>query len=105
MSTPDVITRYYQASAAGDIDAVVACFSADARVDDQDERFTGRTEIRAWRETLASKFTYTIEVTSVEESGGDYVVETHLEGDFPGGVVDLTNRFTVMDGLISRLLI
>jgi hypothetical protein len=29
----------------------------------------------------------------------------HLEGDFPGGVADLHFRFTLRDGLISRLVI
>ena len=28
---------------------------------------------------------------------------THLEGNFPGGTVDLTNRFDLRDGLIARL--
>ena len=28
---------------------------------------------------------------------------THLEGNFPGGTVDLTNRFGLRDGLIARL--
>lgn len=102
---PDVITRYYETAAEGDLDALVGCFTPDAHVADQDERFTGHDEIRGWREALASAFTYTTEVTSAEEVGDEYVVRIHLEGDFPGGVVDLTNRFTVDDGLISRLLI
>jgi hypothetical protein len=29
----------------------------------------------------------------------------HLEGDFPGGVVDLHFRFTLRDALIARLVI
>jgi ketosteroid isomerase-like protein len=105
MTTPDAITRYFAASAAGDIDAIVACFASDAHVVDQDERFTGQAEIRAWREALATTFAYTTEVTSVEQSGDEFVVGTHLVGDFPGGEVDLTNRFTVTDGVITRLLI
>ena len=34
---------------------------------------------------------------------GKYVVSTHLEGDFPGGEVDLAQSFTLVDGLISDL--
>ena len=105
MNLPDVISRYFAASATGDIDALVACFAPEAQVADQDERFTGQAEIRAWREALASSFTWTTEVTSIDQVDGEYVVGTHLVGDFPGGVVDLTNRFTVAAGLITRLLI
>lgn len=55
---------------------------------------------------MASRFTYTSEITRVEPaSDQDYVVPTHLEGDFPGGVVDLDQRFTLADGLIADLSI
>jgi hypothetical protein len=55
---------------------------------------------------VASRYTYTTEITGITATGEDeYVVATHLEGDFPGGVVDLEQRFTVSDGLISELLI
>ena len=87
MTVPDVITRYYAASGSGDIDALVAFFAPYASVADQTEKFTGQAEIRASRETLASPFTYTTEVTSVEQSGGEYVVETHVVSNFPDGVV------------------
>ena len=30
-------------------------------------------------------------------------VYIHLEGNFPGGKVDLTNRFALRDGRIARL--
>jgi hypothetical protein len=32
-----------------------------------------------------------------------YVVSTHLEGDFPGGVVDLQQRFTLVGELVADL--
>ena len=46
------------------------------------------------------------EVTGVVDEGdGVLVAHTHLEGDFPGGVVDLEQRFTLVDGLIADLAI
>ncbi len=107
MSTlPDVIARYYDAAAADDLDAVLACFAPDAHVLDENTHYNGIAEIRGWRENVASAFTYTTEITGVEPVGADeYVVSTHLEGDFPGGVVDLEQRFTVSDGLVAELLI
>ena len=103
---PDVITRYYAAAAAGDIDALVSCFATDAHVHDDGRDYRGVAEIRAWRESLASQFTYTTEITGVDQSSdGAYVVFTHLEGDFPGGVVDLEQRVTLAEGLIADLSI
>lgn len=104
---PDVVSRYYAAAAADDLDGVLGCFTADARVHDEDHDHCGIDEIRAWREGVASRFTYTTEIVGAEQLGeGAYVVSTHLEGDFPGGVVDLHQRFTVTaDGLISELVI
>lgn len=55
---------------------------------------------------MAARFTHTTVITAAEVVGPEtYVVHTHLEGNFPGGVVDLQQRFTVTGGLISELLI
>lgn len=102
-TTPDVVARYHAAAESGDLDAVLECFAADAHVHDEDRDYRGPAEIRSWREGVANRFTYTTEITKVEQVGGVHLVHTHLEGDFPGGVVDLTQRFTVSGGLISDL--
>ncbi|GAA5026723.1 hypothetical protein GCM10023258_20760 [Terrabacter aeriphilus] len=103
---PDVVSRYYSAAASGGIDDVLACFTDDAHVRDEQRDYHGLEEIRSWREGVATRFTYTTEITGADvEGSGTHVVHTHLEGDFPGGVVDLAQRFTVADGLISELLI
>lgn len=82
------------------------CFTPDAHVHDEDRDYHGHAEIRSWRESVASRFTYTTEITAVEQVGeAVHVVHTHLEGDFPGGVVDLRQRFTVTGGLIGDLAI
>ncbi len=104
--TPAIISRYYAAAASGDLDLVLDCFTAEAHVHDEDRDYHGRSEIRSWREGVATRFTYTTEITDVEQLGdGIHLVHTHLEGDFPGGVVDLKQRFTVSDGRISALVI
>lgn len=103
---PDVISRYYTAAAAGDLDSLIACFAVDAHVLDEGSDYNGVDEIRGWREGVATKYTYTTTITAVEASGeGAYVVSTHLQGDFPGGVADLEQRFTVTGDLIAELLI
>jgi hypothetical protein len=106
MSTPPVVDRYLAAADTGDIAALTGCFTADGTVLDEGHTYTGPAEITGWRESLARQWTYTTTVTSSEPiDAGDYRVSVRVEGDFPGGVADLTYRFTLRDGLISALSI
>ena len=83
--TPAAIDRYLREAAEGDLDVLVACFTADATVIDEDKAFRGHDEIRRWRETVTSKFTYTLTVLGTEAVGSDrYTVAVRLDGDFPG---------------------
>lgn len=103
---PDVISCYYDAASSGDLDTLLGCFTADAHVRDEEQDYVGSAAIRNWRERVATRFTYTTEITGVDLlDEHTYLVHTHLEGDFPGGVVDLEQRFTVAEGLISDLAI
>ena len=103
---PDVIRRYYATSASGELAELLTCFSPDAHVRDEGRDYHGLDEIRGWREGVATRFTYTTEITGVEQLDDEtYLVHTHLEGDFPGGVVDLDQRFEVEGGLIRDLAI
>jgi hypothetical protein len=71
-------------------------------------KWHGHAEIREWRARVATAFEYTVEVLRVVGLGETDGVErhdvyTHLEGNFPGGTVDLTNRFGLRDGRITLL--
>ena len=105
---PTVISEYLAASDRRDIDAVVACFTEDAVVFDEDREWRGHAGIRQWRETVANAFEYTVEVRGAAVREPVDGVERHdvhiyLEGNFPGGTVDLTDRFALRDGRIARL--
>jgi ketosteroid isomerase-like protein len=103
-TTPDVITRYLGAADTKDATALADCFAADGTVVDEGVTYTGRAEIRAWREQLAGQFTYTSVVTgSTPVSAEEHRVTAHIEGDFPGGQADLTYTFVVREGLIAAL--
>jgi ketosteroid isomerase-like protein len=104
MATPDVITRYQRSSDEQDFDMLVACFTEDATVVDESRTYQGRDEIRAWRDDVAAKYTFTSTVLDTKQTGNDtYQVTTLLRGDFPGGEATLTSVFTLTNGLISRL--
>ena len=104
ISTPVVITRYFAAQAARDFDTLVTLFADDGIVVDEGQTRHGTTEIRAWRENVASVYEYTTELVGVEAGGeGKYVARVHLEGNFPGGTVDLRYHFTVDGDSIRQL--
>jgi ketosteroid isomerase-like protein len=100
---PPGIAAYFAAVDNDDDDALVACFGDEAVVVDEDREWRGRPSIRHWRETVATRFDYTLEVLGARDVDGRVDVHTHLEGNFPGGTVDLEYRFTLTDGRISRL--
>jgi ketosteroid isomerase-like protein len=107
-SLPPIISRYFAAADDGDLDALMACFTDDAVVADEDRAWHGQAEIRTWRESVATAYRYTLDVTGAEARGQAdglerHDAETHLEGNFPGGTVDLTYRFGMRDGRIASL--
>ena len=90
ISAPDVITRYFAAQSARDFDTLLTLFADDATVIDEGQTRRGANEIRAWRENVASVYQYSTELTSLEAvDEGMYIARVHLEGNFPGGTVDL----------------
>src|SRR5580765_1410153 len=110
ISVPSIISDYLVASDRGDLDALVACFTEDAVVFDEDREWRGRAGIRQWRENVATAYEYTVEVRDAAALGlvegvQRHDVYTHLEGNFPGGTVDLTNRFALRDERIASLQI
>ncbi len=103
-STPGAIARYLAAADAGDWLALADCFTNDGVVRDEGETHVGRAQIIAWREKVAAAFVWTTTVLSVEATGDDeFTVLMRIEGNFPGGVADLKQKFELRDDLIAVL--
>src|SRR5438132_817167 len=103
-SAPDVITRYFAAQSARDFETLLTLFADDAEVIDEGQTRRGANEIRAWRENVASVYEYTTQLVGLKATSEEhYVARVHLEGNFPGGTVDLRYRFTIAGDSISRL--
>jgi ketosteroid isomerase-like protein len=99
-----VITRYFEADARRDIDAIVALFTDEAVVVDEGQTYHGSAQIRGWQEGAASRYQYTTNVFGTQRTGKEsYLVTGRLTGNFPGGTAELQWRFTVQGDLISRL--
>lgn len=103
---PGLIRNYLLAHEARDLDAAVAYYVEDATVVDEGSTYRGPQQIREWLATSASEYTYTIELTGARRIDDEhYVAIHHLEGNFPGAVVDLQFKFALRDGRISQLTI
>src|SRR6201981_954310 len=105
-SLPPVISEYLAASDRAAAEAIVRCFAEDAVVVDEGREWRGTAAVRRWRATVATAYQYTVQVTGAEALGEADGAEHHhvhvrLEGNFPGGQVDLTDRFAVRDGRIA----
>lgn len=103
---PDVVQRYLHAHNTHDAPAATATLSPEATVTDDGRTYQGITAIDEWLRRATSEYTYTTTLVGAEREGPDrYTVVQHLEGDFPGGTVDLRYRFTLDRGVISQLVI
>ena len=103
---PRAIADYLTAHRNRDADTAVTCFTNDAAVIDDGKTYHGTADIRTWLDRSAGEYVYTIELIGAEKIDNEhYTAINHLEGDFPGGVVDLHFRFTLRDERIARLVI
>lgn len=103
---PELITTYLAAHQARDLDPALACYAEDAVTVDDGHTYRGKQEIRDWLAGAAAEYTYTTELVAAQHIDADhYVAVQHLEGDFPGGTVDLRFRFTLRDNRIAELVI
>ena len=103
---PPVVRDFLAAHVARDTDAALRALAPDATVTDDGRTFHGRAELLDFLGGAGSEYRYTIELTAAQRvDDRHWVAVNHLEGDFPGGVVDLAYRFTLADDLVAELVI
>jgi hypothetical protein len=103
---PEAVQRYLDGRESGEPSAAVAPFAEDAVVEDDGRTYRGREEIAAWRTGAASAFRYTSARRATTVEGARVVLVDRLDGDFPGGRVDLESTFTLdAAGAIASLRI
>jgi hypothetical protein len=104
-----VIAEHIAAVNAGDTDAIMATFAADAYVNDARREFAGTAAIRRWvaKEMVGDKVR--IDVREVLDHYGDTIVRGAYDGTFdrtslPEEIV-LSNYFSVREGKIVSLVV
>jgi hypothetical protein len=103
---PAPIRGFLAAHEAHDTDAALRAFSPTAVVVDDGETYRGTDELRRFLAKAGAEYSYTIELVGAQRVDDAHWVATHrLEGDFPGGVVELGYRFAMDGELIAELVI
>ena len=103
---PAPIRGYLAAHAARDAETALRAFTPTAVVVDVATTYRGTEEIRGFLSRAGAEFTYTTTLVGAERTDDAHWVAAHrLEGDFPGGVVDLRYRFAMDGDLIAELVI
>ena len=103
---PQAIVAFQTAHDRRDIRTALAQFAEVARVVDDGRIYDGIAGVDSFLRTAASEYTFTRTLVSAVEIAPDHwVVTNHLEGDFPGGHVDLAYEFRLADGVITHLTI
>jgi hypothetical protein len=105
--SPDAVRAYLALTIAGDRTAAIVAFADDARVTDDGASHDGAAAVRAWLDRPAGDYTFTTTPLAVKSTvDGEVVVTCRVEGNFPGGLVDLDHRFTLDESRrITRLVI
>lgn len=103
---PEAVTAFLASDATTSPQTTTELFTEQAVVVDDGHTYRGRAAILDWRSGAARAFSYTKTLTSAQQLGAVIEVTERLEGDFPGGRVDLRSSFTLgRNGLIESLTI
>ncbi len=95
---PATIRGFLAAHAARDTDAALRAFTPAAVVVDDGTTYRGTEEVRRFLSEAGAEFSYTTTLVGARRVDDTHWIAVHrLEGDFPGGVVELGYRFA-MDG-------
>ena len=99
-----ILQRYFQAQNAHDIEAMVACFAADATVRDEGRDNVGTDAIRAWKVETSAQYRITVEPLEGHPEADKTTVVARVSGTFSGSPLNLTYRFGLSaDGRIRSL--
>lgn len=96
--------RYLAAAERDDAVTALACLTPDAVIIDDGRTYVGE-QIGRWLDRSASEYVYTRDFRGLEPIDAcTFAARYRLEGNFPGGVVDLRYLLTVAaDGRVERL--
>ncbi|RXZ81064.1 nuclear transport factor 2 family protein [Paenibacillaceae bacterium] len=105
LQLPQVIDLFFQASNGHHTEAMLACFTDDAVIRDDNRIFKGAAAITGWsdKEYIGAKVQITI--LSCSSRGTELIVSTEVNGNYPECPYYFDYTFTIEAGLIKKLQI
>jgi ketosteroid isomerase-like protein len=80
---PPLVAEFFEASEAQDLDRFVACFAADAVVEDEGKTHNGTAAIQEWKRQSQNSYTYTAEPSDLVERDGKTILIAHADRRLP----------------------
>jgi len=102
---PSKIQNYIDASNAHDVPSILACFTDDATVRDENTTHRGKIDIERWATETIEKYKFQFKPLSTEDRDNETVVAVEISGTFPGSPITLDYRFAIANEKIASLII
>ncbi|SOD97617.1 nuclear transport factor 2 family protein [Blastococcus haudaquaticus] len=103
---PATIRGFLTAHVTRNADTALRAFTPTAVVVDDGTTYRGSEEVWRFLTESGTEFSYTTQLVGAERvDEAHWVAVNRLEGDFPGGVVELRYRFALDGDLIAELVI
>jgi hypothetical protein len=105
MNLLPIIQGYMDSSNAHDVKSVLACFSDDAVVRDENATHRGKIDIERWITTTIEKYNFQFKPLSSQKRDNETVVTVEVSGTFPGSPICLDYHFVIAGDKITCLSI
>ena len=102
---PRIIKKYVDASNKHEVKSILACFSNDAVVRDEQETLHGKQAIEGWIMKTIEKYKFQFKPLRIKGHDPEVVVAVEVSGTFDGSPVTLDYHFTVENEKILSLTI
>ena len=105
INLPAIIQKYIDASNAHDVKSILACFTNDAIVRDENATMRGKIDIERWITTTIEKYQFQFKPLISQERDNEIVVSVEVSGTFPGSSISLDYHFAIANDKITSLTI
>jgi hypothetical protein len=105
MNLPPIVQSYIDASNAHHVKSILACFTDDAVVRDENATHQGRIDIQRWAIETIEKYKFQFKPLTSQERDDETVVSIEVSGTFPGSPISLDYHFVIASDKIASLTI
>ncbi len=103
MILPPSLVAYLNSEATTDVESLANCFASDAVVHDEGRAIRGLDAIKVWKKDAKTKYHYTVKPLDAVQDQATVTMRARLSGKFPGGPIQVTYRFVLVNDKIALL--